>query len=89
MTRPRSERRSTRPAIVLAVVLLLLLLLLPVLYVLSIGPAALMVTSGVIGLAAYEGFYDPLDWLAMRSDWFDYAINSYIEAWSGPNHWGG
>jgi hypothetical protein len=58
------------------------LLLLPLLYVLSLGPAVRLFhdsNSPFIGLIA--GFYSPLKWLAQNCQPIGDALNWYISLW--------
>ena len=60
----------------------LLLLFLPVLYVLSIGPVALLV-NGNRPAWWIEAFYYPLEQLAQYCKPFQDAVNWYVELWTG------
>jgi hypothetical protein len=63
--------------------IVLLLLLLPVLYLLSIGPAELIVPpDGMVGKAA-AAFYGPLIWLHSNTP-LDGALDWYIGMWRRP-----
>ena len=57
MPRPRSERRSPWPAVALAV---LVVILLPVVYVLSAGPAHRLCQQGLIDREIVQAIYRPL-----------------------------
>jgi len=60
--------------------LVLASMLLPVLYVLSIGPAIRLLShSQYVGYAA--AFYAPLDWLSMACKPFDDALRWYVSLW--------
>ena len=72
MPRPRSERRSIWPAVVLAIGLL------PALYVLSVGPAAwLTVETPYMKMESYKAFYGPLERLAGKSLMVHRALKGY------------
>ena len=74
MPRPRSERRSPWPAVVLVG-------LLPVLYVLSSGPALWLVERYARGSWVRRwtmNFYLPLEWLADICPPFRDAISWYV-----------
>ena len=79
MPRPRSERRSPWPAVVLAV-----LLLLPVLYVASFGPAGAMYSRGQIS-ERFIGLYRPVEWLATRNQTTVNWTFKYLNWWD--RHW--
>lgn len=73
--------RSSGPAVA---VLALLLMLLPVLYVLSIGPAVWLHDRGLMsnGLDEIaEVVYAPLDWAADASPLIEDPLDFYIELW--------
>lgn len=76
--------QSARWPLVLAAVLLLA----PVLYVLSVGPAQWLYSSGVISESTFDmlafNVYAPLWWLSGRSPSFSNAIGSYIDWWLPP-----
>ena len=75
MPRPRSERRSPWPAVVLVVVLL------PILYVLSIGPTARMATAEWISIDTWLTCYRPLLRPMLRVKTTRSAVYRYIDAW--------
>ena len=76
MSRPPSERRSPWPAVVLASALLLL----PVLYVLSVGPANWLLQHNALDALRdpVVYFYRPLFWLSDASPQFQAALRWYI-----------
>ena len=81
MPRPRSERRSPWPAIVLVVVLLL-----PALYVASIGPAWYMVTADVISFRTYHIAYTPIRWISGHSRGFHRSIKWWKDCWTADGY---
>ena len=76
MPRPRSDRRSIWRAVVLAAVLLL-----PVLYVLSIAPAALLVRADWISFDTWSKGYKPLKWTTNQVPATKKIVYSYMNAW--------
>jgi hypothetical protein len=77
-----SERDDKRGGLGVAIGLVLMLLFLPVLYVLSIGPAVLLIKSS--GSFAWVGLmYYPLEVIGEACQPFDAGIRWYIELWSG------
>ena len=77
MPRPHSERRSTWPAVVVAV--LAVVVLLPVLYVASIGPAGRFVTMD--NYRAWETVYAPILWATDRSEALNDGFQGYLRFW--------
>jgi len=77
-----SEREEKRSGLGCAAAVVLMLLLAPVLYVLSIGPAAWLIKSNDffkwIGVIYY-----PLELLGESCQPFDDAIRWYIKLWMG------
>ena len=73
-------------------VAILALVLLPVLYVLSVGPAYRIAFSGEYDYVSWlDDFYAPLWWAARHSDpiqrvmlWYT-GWDEILEAWSRPN----
>jgi len=79
--KPESRRRSGGRAVVVAAVLLLAL---PVLYFLSIGPAAWLVVNGYLPDAvddALDAFYIPIAWLVDHSEFCRNVIAAYMSLW--------
>ncbi len=66
--------------------LIWLLLSLPLLYVLSIGPAARLITTGAIPLHTFEAFYGPVFVLAHYVPPFKSSLIWYISL-CAPNLW--
>lgn len=56
-------------------------LLLPIVYVLSIGPAVWLLNRGLLPETPLVTIYAPLEWLARSSDWFQAAAEWYIQFW--------
>jgi len=63
------------------VILLVVLILLPILYVLSVGPAVLMATSGRMNPKTLEAVYWPLEWTASNVPVVGPAIIQYAALW--------
>jgi hypothetical protein len=59
-----------------------LLLSPPLFYLLSIGPALLLMESGSLPGPAFGRFYYPITWLTDRSQWFDAAMGWYLGLWT-------
>ncbi len=66
-----------------ATIIVVVLLLLPLLYLLSIGPALLMAKNGVITSDQLHAAYAPLPWLVEKVPFLDSAIESYLWLWVG------
>ena len=78
MPRPGSERRSTWPAVVLAV-------LLPVLYVASIGPTGRGHVNGVdYRLLTWVTVYEPIFWATDRSETVCSWMENYLRFCGAP-----
>jgi hypothetical protein len=76
------ERDDKHGGLGVAIGLVLMLLFLPVLYVLSIGPAVLLIKSS--DSFAWVGLmYYPLEVIGEACQPFDAGIRWYIELWSG------
>lgn len=73
MQRPVSSKSA---AIILAVVLLL-----PVVYVLSVGPAVWMFEHDLIGEQPGRALYFPIEWAMSQSAAIDAAILWYLRLW--------
>jgi hypothetical protein len=73
-----AEKQNSRAAPVVASSIVTLLLL-PVLYVLSIGPAAWLIEHGYVSDASARWFYTPLGVLAERSEFLSVWLFRYIE----------
>jgi hypothetical protein len=71
------ERRSIWATVTIAV------LLVPILYVLSIGPANWLIIRGVVGSEPLAVVYAPIDWMANRSEPFTEAVMWYLDWWNG------
>lgn len=72
------EKQNSRAAPLVACTMVALLLL-PVLYVLSIGPAAWLIEHGHVNEAAAQWFYTPLGIAAEHSDFIAVCLFRYIE----------
>ena len=75
------ERDEKRGGSGCAIGLVLVVSPLPVLYVLSIGPAAWMV-NGNNPPRTFQAFYYPLAWLAEHSRPFQDALGRYMDLWT-------
>jgi hypothetical protein len=67
-----------------AVVAVLLLVVLPLLYVLSVGPAVWVHESGMLspgGKHALETIYLPVEWAAYKSQVISTPLMWYIDLW--------
>src|SRR5262245_24663217 len=70
-----------------AVVAVLILLFLPLLYVLSIGPAVWMHDRGMMSptvTQCADTIYSPLEWASSKSSVSERIIMGYIEWWRPP-----
>ena len=79
------KRPSGGAAVVL--VLVVFLLILPLVYVLSLGPAIWLHSSGAIGASGtevLEAVYFPLDWTANNVPVVGPLIMRYAELWHQP-----
>ena len=77
MPRPRSERRSAWPAVVLAV-----LVILAILYVASIGPASRMERMSLIDQSTFLAIYRPVFWVT-DDTWAGWRVTDYTEFCGG------
>lgn len=75
-----SERDEKRGGLGCAIAGVLLLLLLPVLYVLSIGPVAMLVNNND-SLRWMAVIYHPLGWLAECYEPIGHALEWYVDLW--------
>ena len=77
------ERQQETRAQPLAVSIIVVLLMLPVVYVLSTGPAVWLISRGYLDDDAARWFYTPLEWLAERSEmiqgWFQWYVSLFVE----------
>ena len=64
--------------------MLAVLFLLPVLYVLSCGPAIGLVTRGYMSREPFDHIYYPLSLAARSSDKIGRALEWYAELWAAP-----
>src|SRR5262245_48567431 len=67
-----------------AVVAVMILVVLPLLYVLSAGPAVVLYTRGVLGTGGdrvFETVYSPLEWACQKSDLIGRPTQWYVELW--------
>jgi hypothetical protein len=75
--KPTKRGGGTLPVVILLVVLILL----PMIYVLSVGPAVWMATSGRMNPRTLEAVYWPLEWTANNVPVAGPAIVRYVELW--------
>jgi hypothetical protein len=75
---PRATRSGLK---VLAVGLLVLGVALPVLYVASIGPAAMLVGWGWIDVDNWRRAYEPVRLVKGHNQYLDSAMREYMRAW--------
>jgi hypothetical protein len=76
------ERDEKRGGAGCAIGCVALLFLLPVLYVLSIGPAALIVIGKPFGARSLDRVYYPLGVLARNCERAEKALTWYMELWT-------
>jgi len=57
---------------------------LPILYVLSIGPAARLQLKGYLPAGAFASFYAPIRWAGDNCESFRLAIGRYVGLWFPP-----
>jgi len=81
MTNPvKHERHFAALAVVLCVVIGL-----PVLYVLSNGPAVWLVQHSYLSTESYTAIYSPIDWACSGSVTANAILQWYLELWSVPS----
>ncbi len=73
----RNESDSARKWLIVAP-----LFAMPVLYVLSTGPAVLLRDRGVITQDSFLCFYLPVAWAIQHLSYFHVALNFYLELWN-------
>jgi hypothetical protein len=76
------ERKESKP--IGAVMMSVVLLLLPMLYVLSIGPAVWLLDRGAISKKLLYTAYAPVDWLVHQNETFGDAMEWYCGLWAEP-----
>jgi len=59
-----------------------LLLFLPLLYVLSCGPAVALVTRGYLSRGSFDVAYYPLSLAARNFTWIGQILESYAQLWA-------
>ena len=74
--------KSSRGGGAVVVAILLLLMAVPLLYVLSIGPAVLYYADRQ-DTSWPEAFYMPLIWLSDNSEIAERVLEGYVELWTG------
>lgn len=79
---PMPEPRKADWTIVAAVVLLLVVVVLPALYVLSIGPAEVLVNKGYLSTATAQTIYYPILIFCQRNDAIGELMESYVSLWT-------
>jgi hypothetical protein len=71
------EEKSSRAAVIMLVVVVLFLLL-PVLYVLSVGPVAWLITHEYLPLSPDGPYFWPIAFLCSHSAWFNSFMVWYL-----------
>jgi hypothetical protein len=74
-------RREDKGGWGVAVIVVAIALLLPVLYVLSLGPAVRLVNGGFLSESAAEAFYTPLIFVAENCAPAGYVLDAYENLW--------
>ncbi|MGI8980093.1 MAG: hypothetical protein ACR2FY_12790 [Pirellulaceae bacterium] len=59
-----------------------LLILLPLLYILSCGPAVALMTRGYLSREAFDIAYHPLRLASQSSTWMGQALEWYAQLWA-------
>jgi hypothetical protein len=77
----RIERRLSTIAVAVFVAALVLL---PLLYVLSAGPAVWLLAHGFLSDAAFTWFYFPLSYVSDRWQSLEAFLEFYLELWGRP-----
>jgi hypothetical protein len=72
-----AEKQKSRAAPLMACCLIVLMLL-PVLYVLSLGPAVWLVERQMLNLEIAQWFYFPLEFLSERSEFIRNSLTWYV-----------
>src|SRR5436190_17219483 len=77
------DREKSRGGMGGAILLVMaVLFLLPVLYVLSCGPAVALMTRGYMSQEAFQTTYTPLRIAAQSSSWIGRTLERYAELWA-------
>ena len=64
------------------------LIFLPLLYVLSIGPACWLTIRTNVSTSALENFYQPIIWAMWNNEGIESWVMTYTSLWAGfPCHW--
>ena len=72
----KRERSSAAPVVVIVVVVCVVLL--PFAYILSIGPAAWLITHGFLPISGESTCFAPCGFLSQRSEWFNGIMTWYL-----------
>jgi hypothetical protein len=75
----REDNPKVRPLRVWPIVLPLVVV--PALYVLSMGPAVMLRTHGVVTQEDFLWFYAPVIWIYSRSAYVNLALEWYLQFW--------
>ncbi len=78
----QDDREPGRSGAGVAILLLAVLFFLPLLYILSSGPAVALGSHGYLSEEAIEIAYFPLSVAAQSSDWIDSILQRYVELWA-------
>lgn len=76
--RPNSDDKRRGSAAVLITTIVILILCLPLLYVLSLGPAVWLVNHEYLDLSLAQRIYWPLEMVVERFDWLQPAVQWYV-----------
>ena len=76
----KQRKSSWQTAVVIGLVAALLLVSG---YVLSIGPAALLVDKRYLSVETAQTVYRPITWTGKQSPTFNHALHWYIKSWTG------
>lgn len=79
--RPAKEATVHNSAAAVMVVMLVTTVLLPLLYVLSLGPAVMLLERGRVDAEFWNWFYGPLRWLYDQAEFIQPFLDWYVELW--------
>ena len=78
MDEERNRGSSAGPILIVGV----LLILIPVLYILSCGPAVALMTRGYMSREVFDVAYFPLRFAVQDSSWIGRLLESYAGLWA-------
>jgi len=79
----REDREQSRGGAGCVILSISCLVLIPLLYVLSCGPAVALMTRGILSQSAFDIIYFPLRFIATLSpNWIGRLLESYAELWA-------